>query len=182
MSRVLVPLAEGFEEMEGIILVDVLRRAEIEVVTAALSAGTITAARRTKHLADLLLEEVKEQAFDMIALPGGAAGARNLENSKTLNEMLLRMQDRSGWIAAVCAAPNVLRRAGIIKGDDPYTQHPNSIKDGQGGGRYTGERVVVHGRVITSMGPGTSFEFALKIVEILCGSQMRERVAGPLYL
>ena len=181
MSRVLIPLADGFEEMEGIILIDVLRRGGVEVVTAGLHTGSITASRQTKHMADVVLKDVKNESFDMILLPGGGPGAKNLEADMDLKEILLKMHSEKKKIGAICAAPNVLRNHGIIRGDDPYTQFPGSEAGGVGG-RYVKERIVRTGNITTSVGPGSAFEFALDILEQLEGRDVRNKVEGSLQL
>lgn len=182
MARVLVPLAEGFEEMEGIIIVDVLRRAELEVITASLNEGPITASRGTRHLADTTIEAAADQDFDMVVLPGGAVGAANLEKNPVVADILRKMKSQNRYIAAICAAPNVLRNLGILGQNDPFTVHPATLETGRGGSYQQGQRVVFSGRTITSVGPGSAFEFALALVEQICGPEMREQVAGPMHL
>jgi len=181
MKRVLVPLADGFEEMEGIIIIDILRRAGIEVVTAGLHSGEIVAARNTRHIADKNLKEIEGENFDMIVLPGGGPGAKNLEKDFTLKKILLGMHEKGKPLAAICAAPNVLRNHGIIKGDDPYTQFPTTV-DGGKGGKYINARVVHTKNITTSVGPGSAFEFALDLVDQLLGAEVRKKVEAPLQL
>ncbi len=181
MARVLIPLADGFEEMEGIILIDVLRRAGIEVVSASLKEGPVTASRGTRHLADTTLDAVLKDDFDMVVLPGGGPGARALEADHRIGGLLRDYQAKGKRIGAICAAPNVLRKNGIIKGNDPFTMYPGSVPGGSGG-HYTQERIVRNGPVTTSLGPGSAFEFALEIVEQLCGKEKRDAVAAPMYL
>ncbi len=182
MPRVLVPLADGFEEMEGIIIIDVLRRANLEVIAAGLHAGPITASRGTKHVADALIDDVAGEDFDMIVLPGGAEGARNLEAHPVVTELLQKMRDQDRYIGAICAAPNVLRNHGIVSGDVPFVLHPATLKDGQGGKYVQNARLMRHEKITTSIGPGSAFEFALELVEQLCGKEVREKVAAPMYL
>lgn len=181
MPRVLVPLADGFEEMEGMIVIDVLRRAGVEVVSASLTGNVVTAARQTKHVADQSLEAALSQEFDMIVLPGGGPGAVALQNDARLKTILLTFNEQNKPIAAICAAPNVLRAHGILKGEDPFTMHPDAMPKGQGG-TYVNQRVVRTRNITTSVGPGSSFEFALALVEQLCGKEKRDSVAGPMHL
>src|SRR5271163_3159952 len=102
----LVFLAPGFEEIEAITVIDILRRAEIETVVAGLAPGPITAARQTRHLADVLLAEVDPaREFEIVVLPGGAEGARNLAESPLVRGWLARQRERDQWVAAICAAP-----------------------------------------------------------------------------
>lgn len=180
--RVLVPLAAGFEEMEGIIIIDVLRRAEVEVIVAGLQPGPILASRGTRHLADVLLAEVADQNFDIIVLPGGADGAKNLEADPALCEVLRRQHAKDGMIGAICAAPNVLRNLNVLGAEDRFTLHPATLSSGTGGVYLENERIVRAGNIITSVGPGSAFEFALALVEDLCGSEKRAAVASPMFL
>lgn len=182
MTRVLVPLADGFEEMEGIIIIDVLRRAGVEVVSAALKDGPVQAARGTVHLADTTLEAVQNDDFDMIVLPGGGGGAQNLQRDERIKQILMRMQAKDKFIGAICAAPNVLRNHGILKETDRFTLHPGTVNDGSGGQYVANERIVRTGRITTSIGPGSAFEFALDLVEQLCGKAVRDKTAAPMYL
>lgn len=181
MPRVLVPLADGFEEMEGMIIVDVLRRAGVDVLTASLKDGPVTASRKTRHLADTTLEAVMGEEFDMIVLPGGGPGAKALEADTRIKTLLGRMKSSNRKIAAICAAPNVLRAHGIITGTDKFTMYPG-LETQAAGGQYVTDRVVHSGNITTSKGPGSAFEFALDLVEQLCGKEKAADVAGPMYL
>ncbi|TGN06837.1 DJ-1 family glyoxalase III [Leptospira ilyithenensis] len=180
-STVLIPFAEGFEEMEGIILVDVLRRGSVSVVTASLNEAPVIAARKTIHLTDKTLLSVKDQNFDMIILPGGLEGAKNLQNSDLLKKIIFKHRDLGKEIGAICAAPNVLRNWGIISEEDKFTAFPTSLMLGEGG-VYTSDRIVSHNKVFTSLGPGSAFEFALFILEKLEGKETRVRVEAALHL
>lgn len=181
MARVIVPLADGFEEMEGMIIVDVLRRAGVEVVTASLKDGPVTAARKTRHLADTTLDAAITQEFDMIVLPGGAPGAKALEADLRIKTLLKKMQAGDKKIAAICAAPAVLRAHGIIAGQNKFTMYPGMETESTGG-LYVTDRVVRSGNVTTSTGPGSAFEFALDLVEQLCGKEKAAAVAAPMHL
>ncbi len=179
--KVLVPLADGFEEMEGIIIIDVLRRAGIEVIVAGLENKEIVASRKTKHITDYLLEEVKDWDFDAIVLPGGSEGTANLQKSEILKEMLQKHYQKNKLLCAICAAPNVLIKHNLIKENDMFTLHPNTLPADYKG-KYVDERVVKSNRIFTSKGPGTAFEFALTIVEELCGSEIRKKVEEPMFV
>ena len=180
-KRVLVPLAEGFEEMEGIIIIDVLRRAGARVVVAGLTRGEIRASRGTRHLADVYIEDLVDESFDLIVLPGGAGGAKNLEESAAVARILKRMKSEERLIGAICAAPNVLRNLEILGEGDEFTLHPATLADGQGGS-YRPERLVHAGKITTSVGPGSAFEFALDLVEQLFGKDVRDKTAAPMQL
>ncbi|MBX7059323.1 MAG: DJ-1/PfpI family protein [Leptospirales bacterium] len=180
MPRALVPLAEGFEEMEAIVVIDVLRRAGVEVVSASLQPGAVRASRQTQHLADSTLADVQNQDFDLIVLPGGGEGARRLQEDVTLASMLKRHQQMQKRIAAICAAPTVLRVHGILSKNDPFTLYPGHEAKASGGSYHPEKRVVRAGLVTTSQGPGTSFEFALDLVEQLCGAAKRQEVSAAM--
>jgi protein deglycase len=171
MSKVLVPLAPGFEEIEAITVIDILRRAGVDVVVAGTQAGTIEASRKTKHLADCTLDEVRAEEFDMIVLPGGQPGATNLRNDPRVRKIIEELQARNRRVAAICAAPSVLAAYGVLK-DRTATSHPSVRAEVAAAARATSdERVVIDGPVITSQAAGTAMEFAFKLVEILCGPE-----------
>lgn len=175
--RVLVPLAEGFEEIEAITVIDVLRRAGVEVVAAGLKAGPIKASRGVVVTPDALLDDVLDQPFHMIVLPGGMPGAKTLGADPRIQKLLAGAKERQRWVGAICAAPAmVLQPAGWLDGV-PATGHP-SLADKLP--TYTAQRVVTHGRLVTSQGPGTSMEFALELVRQLCGEPKAREVAAPM--
>ena len=180
--KVLVPLADGFEEMEGIIIIDVLRRAGLEVRTASLKPGEVLASRKTRHLADTTIDAVRKETFDAVVLPGGAEGARNLAADAHLAEILQDMKTRDRIIGAICAAPNVLLQQGILGDSDRFTLHPGTLPDNHPGIYDPDARLVRSGNVFTSKGPGTAFEFALALVEELCGKEVRAEVAAPMFV
>src|SRR5262245_45668197 len=116
MPRVLVPLAEGCEELEAVTIIDILRRAGIEVVTAGLASGPVRASRGVVLVPDTLLDQVLSQEFDMIVLPGGKGGADRLAEDERVRDLLLRAFEQGKYIAAICAAPRVLAESGLLKG------------------------------------------------------------------
>ncbi|MEW8156144.1 MAG: DJ-1 family glyoxalase III, partial [Candidatus Thiodiazotropha endolucinida] len=116
MARVLVPLAEGCEELETVTITDLLTRADIEVVTAGLKAGPVKASRGITLVPDTTLDAVMDQAFDMMVLPGGLPGADNLDADPRIHEMLKRLNQQGKFTAAICAAPKVLAGAGLLQG------------------------------------------------------------------
>lgn len=180
MTRVLVPLAQGCEELEAVTVIDLLRRAEIEVVCAGLSAGTVTASRGTVLLPDTTLEAVAGDDFAMIVLPGGLPGARHLEEDQRLRAMLLRQHAAGRFLAAICAAPKVLAVAGLLDGRRA-TCYPGAI-DPAAFPRVelSDAPVLLDGTLITGRGPGTAMDFALQLVESLQGREARERVERGL--
>ncbi|MDR0666666.1 MAG: DJ-1/PfpI family protein [Campylobacteraceae bacterium] len=168
MSRVLVPLADGFEEIEAVTIIDVLRRGGVEVVTAALARQSVKGANNIVVTADTLLEEADESDFDMIVLPGGNEGHKNLATCTRLLEMLQAHEKTGKTLAAICAAPYVLKTAGVLKGE--YTCYP-SMEYAIGTKGYTvDKKTVINGEnIITSQGPATAIDFALAVLEKLEG-------------
>lgn len=168
-KRVLVPLAEGFEEIEAVTIIDVLRRADVEVTVAGLQAGAVTGSHGIAVRTDADWSDVDPEPFDMIVLPGGMPGTTNLMEDERVLQAVRDLHARGRPVAAVCAAPMVLARAGVVAGID-VTSHP-SVRDRLGDATVCdGPRVVRAGNVITSQGPGTSLEFALALVEELVGA------------
>lgn len=170
MKRVLIPLAPGFEEIEAITIIDILRRAGVVVTVAGTQAGPIVASRQTKHLPDCTLDEVRAEDFDLLVLPGGQPGTTHLRQDLRLRQIIESLLARHCFVAAICAAPTVLADAGALAGR-VATSHPSVRAELAGKvGRLSDERVVMDGPVITSQSAGTAMEFAFKLVEILCGS------------
>ncbi|QPJ63303.1 MAG: DJ-1/PfpI family protein [Candidatus Nitronauta litoralis] len=178
-KKVLIPLAPGFEEIETITVVDVLRRAGARVILGGTERGPIKGSRGILVMPDAPLEIQSPKDFDMIVLPGGQPGTTNLENNPGLIHFLKTMNQEQKHIAAICAAPLVLQKAGLIKNKN-ITSHPSVEKQLKVKG-YLDERVVVDGNFTTSRAPGTAMEFALKLVELLYNPEMVEKVnAGML--
>lgn len=175
VARVLVPLASGFEEVEAVTIIDLLRRASIEVVVAGLEPGPIRASRGVVVVPEVLLDSVAHDHFDLVVLPGGAEGARRLAESALLREIIQGAVAGGRRVAAVCAAPEVLRQAGVLCGRR-VTSYPGSIPKDDPTYTYVEESVVVDGPVTTSRGPGTAMDFALALIEQLVSKEAREDV------
>ena len=167
MKRILIPLAPGFEEIEALAVVDILRRAGAEVLLAGTVDGPIEGRNKIKILADTSLDSLKDHDFDMIVLPGGAVGTENLKNDARVKEIVERLHKKGKLVTAICAAPTVLSAIGITAGRT-ITSHP-TVRTKLQREKLSEERVVVDGNIITSQGPGTAIEFAFKLVEILFG-------------
>ena len=178
MTSVLVPLADGVEEMEAVILIDVLRRAGWNVVAAGLDDGPITASRRVRLLADQPWSAVNPLDFDVLAIPGGAGGVARLSIDGRVLAATREFARAGKWIAAVCAGPLVLQAAGLLAGRR-VTCSPAVAEKLTATPRLP-ERVVVDGKLVTSQGPGTSFEFALALVKLIEGPEKAAAVAAGM--
>lgn len=169
MKKVLMPLAPGFEEIEALAVVDILRRAGAEVIIAGTIKGAIEGRSMIKILADAELDAVANGAFDMIVLPGGAAGTENLKKDERVSKAVRDLFEKGKFVTAICAAPAVLSKTGITK-YRTITSHP-SVRAELIAAKISDERVVVDGNIVTSQGPGTAVEFAFKLVELLYGPE-----------
>jgi len=179
-KRVLVPLAAGFEEIEALTVVDILRRAGVVVITAGLAPGLVTGRSGIAVKPDLGLDDaLKGSAFDLVALPGGMPASATLRDDPRIISALQRTHESGGWVAAICAAPIALQRAGLLDGREA-TCHPGMAAE-LPEAAHNAKRVVASDRVLTSRAPGTAMEFAFAIVRILCGDAMVAEVdAGVL--
>lgn len=175
MPTALIPLAEGCEEIEAVTLIDLLRRAEVEVTTASLTAGPVRASRGVVLMADATLAEVAGATFDLIVLPGGGGGAERLRADTGLLERIRAQHAAGRYLAAICAAPSVLAAAGVLA-QRRATSFPGWLKaDAAPGLQLESAPVVRDGHIFTSRGPGTAMDFALILIEALCGA---DRAAG----
>ena len=181
MSRVLVPLACGFEEIEAVSIIDILRRAEIEVQVASLDENSLVeGANKIVIQADIEVKDVDVDSLDMIVLPGGLDGTYALADDENIQNILKEMDEKGKNIGAICAAPFALNKAGVLKQN--YTCYPSFEEQIRIDG-YQGDKtmVVEDGNVITSRGPATAICFALEIVKKLRGQEMYEGLkAGVL--
>lgn len=175
----LVLLAEGSEEMEAVISIDVLRRGDIDVTVAGVDgADAVRCSRGVVIVPDVALADVKSE-FDVIVLPGGAGGAQRLAQSSKVGE-LLREQERSDrWVAAICAAPIALKAHGVFEGHH-LTSHPSVKSMLEGWGTYSEHPVEADGKLITSRGPGTAFAFALRVVGVLTTARRMAEIRAPM--
>jgi 4-methyl-5(b-hydroxyethyl)-thiazole monophosphate biosynthesis len=180
MSRVLVPLAQGCEEIEAVTIIDLLRRAKIEVISAGLDDKPVTASRGVRLIADTTLDEALQQEFDMIVLPGGMPGMTHLRNDPRIIALLQKMAADGKYTCAICAAPAVLAEADLLEGKSA-TSYPGFLdKMNLPGVAYKNDPVVRDGKVITSRGPGTAMDFALELIEVLAGKTRRDEVDAGL--
>lgn len=173
MKKIIVPLAPGFEEIEALTVVDILRRAGAEVTLAGTIEGPIEGRSRIKVLTDASLDAVMDKDYDMVVLPGGAVGAENLKKDLRVKKIIEGIYKKGAFVTAICAAPKVLSAIGITKGKN-ITSHP-TVR-GELEGNISEERVVIDGNLVTSQGPGTAMEFSFKLVEMLYGQDAVKEV------
>lgn len=178
MKKVLVPLAEGCEEMEAVTIIDVLRRAGLTVETVGLTSGVVTASRGVRLLPDREWPDSIPGPYVAIVLPGGGPGTERLQADPRVLEAVRAIAAAGGVVAAICAAPQVLYRAGVLRGKR-FTCYPG-VERVIEGGVHVERDVEVDGRVITSRGPGTSIAFALTVVAALTDVATAGRVADGL--
>lgn len=184
MPKVLVPLAQGCEELEAVTIIDLLRRADIEVITAGLESGAapvpVRASRGTVLVPDCTLDAVLEEDFDMIVLPGGLPGADHLDRDPRVRALLVRHADNGRYTAAICAAPKVLANAGLLDGRTA-TAYPGAVAASDYPRvQFIDVPVAVDGKVVTSRGPGTALDFALQLIALLVGEERRQAVEAAL--
>ncbi|CAI2718337.1 DJ-1 family glyoxalase III [Nitrospina watsonii] len=174
MKKVMIAVAPGFEEIETITVVDILRRAGARVDLAGTQLEPIEGSRGVRILADVLLSEVDHKNYDLLVLPGGQPGTTNLQNNASVIGIVQNMNRDGKTVAAICAAPMILQTAGVLK-NHHTTSHP-SVQEKLNEVHYSEDRVVVDGNLVTSRSPGTALEFALKLVGILFGQDRVETV------
>ena len=174
-KTVLVPLADGFEEIEAVTIIDILRRAEVEVIVAGVGKREIIGAHGITVGADVLLEQYQGSP-DAVVLPGGMPGAKNLKESEVLKALLLKMKKADKLIGAICASPAVvLASQGLLDGKKA-TCYPGFENELGPKVTFSPERVVRDGQIITSRGPGTALEFSLELVKELMGPASAEKI------
>ncbi|MHC4138281.1 MAG: DJ-1 family glyoxalase III [Planctomycetota bacterium] len=180
MSKsVLVPISDGCEEIEAACIIDVLRRADADVTVASVGKLQVTASRGMKLVADRLISECVNESYDLIALPGGMPGAERLRDSKELTELLTRQQQGGKLFAAICASPAIVLHHHGLLAERKATAYPGFAEQ-LANTESIESRVVVDNNCITSRGPGTAMEFALKLVEVLYGEQMAKKIAEAM--
>lgn len=178
MPKVLVPLAEGCEEIEAVSVINILRRAGVEVVVAGLNAKPVCGSRDVMFLADMDLDTALQNDYDMIVLPGGQPGVNNLKADRRVINIVQRMVAQNKFVTAICAAPLVLATAGVLD-EKRATSFPGALDTFPNVQRQQ-QAIVEDGKIITSRGPGTAMDFALVLVERLCGKEKRLEVESAL--
>lgn len=172
--KVYLQLADGFEEIEAISVVDILRRGNIPVeMVSIMGKKEVVGAHNIVVVADVLFEQVDYSEVAMIILPGGGLGTKNMAEHIGLGEQIIKQSTTGKWIAAICAAPTILGKLGLLTGK-VATCYPGCESQLIGAAVTNPASVIVDGNIITSRGPGTSFDFALKIVEVLQGREVAD--------
>ncbi|MFW6245290.1 MAG: DJ-1 family glyoxalase III [Fibrobacterota bacterium] len=177
MASVITVLAEGFEEVEAVTCIDLLRRAHIEVTVLGLDSLEVRGAHNIWIRTDMQLKDFSSQ-FDALVLPGGMPGTNNLASSDTLRDLIKKSHSEGKICAAICAAPTVLGRAGILTGKK-VACYPG-FEDRLMGGEPVKDQVVVDGNIITSRGVGTSIPFALELISRLQGKEAATTVSSAI--
>ena len=172
--KAVVFLADGFEECEGLIVVDILRRAGVDTVMAAIGERLeVDSSRHIKVLADAMAEEVDYESVDLVVLPGGRLGTENLKYSAIVQKTVKVFAEKK-YVAAICAAPSILAGLGLLTGKKA-TCHPD-FENQMDGAVLTGESVTAEGNIITGQGLGATFDFAFELVKMLVGEEEADRI------
>ena len=161
-------IAEGFEEIEALCPIDILRRAGLAVTTVGIGAEQITGSHGITVKADVIDSEISFEDIDLIFLPGGMPGTKNLDSSPTVHRAIDLALSQNAYIAAICAAPMILGKRGILNGKSAVC-YPSFEEYLIGASIPEGERLIVDGKIITAKGMGVATELGLKLVELLCG-------------
>ncbi|OAO17368.1 hypothetical protein AV274_0885 [Blastocystis sp. ATCC 50177/Nand II] len=180
MPRALVAISEGSEELEAIGVIDVLRRAKVNVTVASVDkTKTVKCARGSVLTADALMKDVSTKEYDAVVLPGGMPGAEHLRDCSALIDLLKRQKESGKIYAAICASPAVVFAHHHLIDGIPATCYPSFREEIE---EWKNHKVVVSDNCSTSQGPGTAIDFALQLVASLCGEEVRDKVAkGLLY-
>ncbi len=172
MAKVLVPLANGFEEIEAMSIIDILSRGGVDVVVAGLEKREVEGANtKMKFIAHTVIDEVDISSLDMIVLPGGLPGSEYLAKSDKIKNIIKKLHSEDKPVGAICAAPWALKEAGVLDGKK-HTNYPGFESHTGIDGYTSDQKVVTDGKVITSRGPGTAICFALEIVKMLQGKDI----------
>lgn len=178
-KKVLVPIAHGTEEMEAVVVVDLLRRAGFTVRVAG-DNEIVTCSRGMKIIPDILIRKIKpDDVFDAVILPGGVEGTQNLHNNEYIIDILKSHNEKGKIIGAICAAPTILTAYNITPKGIDITSHPSVINE-MVEYHYLTDKVVVYDNFVTSRAAGTVIEFALKIIELLAGKELADKISEQI--
>jgi protein deglycase len=179
MKKIFIHFADGFEEIEALAPVDILRRAGCDVtIVSVMGRKEVSSSRSVKIIADKLFEEMNYAEADMLVLPGGMPGSKNLDEHQGLKDKIVEANKSGKWIAAICAAPMVLGHLGLLKGRKA-TCYPGNEPD-LSGATVTGASVEKDGNIITAKGAGVSVKFGLALAEVLVGKEKADEVKAKM--
>jgi 4-methyl-5(b-hydroxyethyl)-thiazole monophosphate biosynthesis len=180
MPNVLIPIAPGSEELEAVTLIDILRRAGIDVTVAGLKDEPVKMSRGVVIVPDMELNQALQQDYDLVVLPGGLGGMNSLNADERIHTLIKKMAESGKFTGAICAAPKILADAGLLNGKK-VTAYPGFVDTGEYPDlHYTGGVIEQDGTIFTSRGPGTAMDFALFLVETLTNKQKRDEVEKAL--
>ena len=180
MPKIIVPISNGFEEIEAISVIDICIRANIEVKIAAVEELLTVGAHNIQIQADCKIEDINSDDFDMIVLPGGLPNAFTLAENNKVQSLLKEFKEKMKKISAICAAPYALHKADVL--NENFTCYPSFEEKIRLNGYHNNDSIVIDNDVITSRGPATAMVFALEIVNILCGEETYNQVKNGLLL
>ncbi|MEN3033989.1 MAG: DJ-1 family glyoxalase III [Aquificaceae bacterium] len=181
MKKVAIILAEGYEEIEAVAPIDILRRAGVEVIIAGLSKEPVASARNLKILPDVTLDELNADELEMVIIPGGSGGVERIKNDQRAKDLLDKMQQKGAYIGAICAGPTTLESFKMLQGRK-ITLYPALVSEIKSASVSLDSSVVEDGNIITSQGPGTALEFSLKLAEKLVGKEVAKQVAEKMLI
>lgn len=178
--KVIVPLAPGFEEIEAVTIIDILRRSDINVTTAHLGENPVTGSHNITVTAEIDIKKALNNNFGCIVLPGGMPGSNNLKGNPTVLTLIKEIDNSGGIVSAICAAPIVLGLAGVLQGKKAvcFPGFENELK----GAVISNSFIEVDGRIVTAKGPGCAILFSLKLIELISGREISDRVKDSLQI
>ncbi|MEI6563734.1 MAG: DJ-1 family glyoxalase III [bacterium] len=180
MPSVLVPIANGTEEMEAVIIIDLLRRAHWTVTVAGVESGLLTASRGVRLMPDTDWRDITPAKFDILMIPGGGGGVEQFLKFQPLLDAIREFHQAGKWVGAICAGPLTLQAAGILDGKKA-TCHPG-VAAQLTVTRRLPDRTVVDGHILTSQGAGTTFDFALMLIRLVDGAEKANTIANSIVL
>lgn len=178
MGKVYVILADGFEEIEALAPVDILRRGNVEVVLAGLNDKVVSSARNVKVIADITVDEIREDDVEVLIIPGGTGGVEKIRKDERVKALANKLNEKKKTLAAICAGPLALNDFGLIK-NKTVTSHP-SVKLNLETVNYKEDKVVKDENILTSRGPATAVDFGFELLKLLKGEQAAQEVAKAM--
>jgi len=176
-KKALIILAKGFEEIEAIAVIDILRRAGINLIIAGLGSKIISSTRNLNIITDKTMDQINAKDYDAVILPGGMIGSKNLSHSKKVTDLIKKMHSKNKIVAAICAAPAVVLAPIGILDNKNATCYPGMQNEFNENTAFIDKKVVIDGNLITSQDVGTAMEFALAIVEKIRGKGAAKKIA-----